>query len=116
MARPRKTTSKKTWGIQAQKKYIFAALFLFLWILTFIVEEWTKLANIFEILLGELFWDYYKILFAPVLILLSFFLIKDKDTEFNMYRAFWLLFYFFWITTLIWVFKYDYTALFNVFL
>lgn len=116
MARPRKTTTKKTWWIQAQKKYIFAALFLFIWVLTIIVEEWTKLANIFEIWLGELFWDYYKIIFAPVLILMSIFLIKDKDLEFNMYRFFGLLFFFFWITTLIWVFKYDYTALFNVFL
>lgn len=117
MARPRKkTTTKKSTGIHAQKKYIFAWLFLFIWVLTLIVEDGTKFANILELWLWELFWEYYKIIFAPVLILLSIFLAKEKDLEFNMYRAFGLLFFFFWVTTLIGVFKYDYSAAFNMFL
>lgn len=117
MARPRKkTTTKKNNSIHAHKKYIFAWLFFFIWVLTLIVEDGTKFANIMEIGLWELFWEYYKVIFAPVLILLSIFLVKEKDLEFNMYRAFGLLFYFFWVSTLIWVFKYDYSAAFNVFL
>ena len=117
MARPRKKpTPRKTTWVSAQKKYIFAWFFLFIWILTLIVEQGTIFANVLELWLWELFWEYYKAIFAPVLILLGWFLIKEKDLEFNMYRAFWLLFYFFWVTTLIWVFKYDYSAAFNMFL
>ena len=117
MARPRKKpTPRKTTWISAQKKYIFAWFFLFFWILTLIVEDGTKFANILELWLGYLFWEYYKIIFAPVLILLSIFLIKEKDLEFNMYRFFGLLFFFFSISTLIWVFNYDYSAAFNMFL
>jgi len=117
VARPRKKPiARKNNLIQEHQKYIFAAFFLVLWALTLIVEPWTKVSNIMEIWLGSLFWEYYTYIFAPVLILLGVFLFKEKDLEFNTYRFFGLMFYFFSVSTIIWGFNYNYTALFNLFL
>lgn len=116
--RPRKktTTNKNQSFYQAHKNYILSALFWFIGILVFIVEENTALYNWFEFTLGKLFWEYYIWIFTPVMILMSFFLIKEKDLEFNMYRFFGLLIHFFSVCTLIGLFKYDYVAIFNVYL
>ena len=57
----------------------------------------TRFANILLIV----FWVYYKIIFAPVLILLSIFLFKEKGMHFNSYRAFGLLFFYVSSATLI---------------
>lgn len=118
MPRPRKkTTAKKKQNFyQAHKNYILSALFWLIWILVLIVEEQTALDNGFNFVLWNLFWEYYTWIFSPVIILMSIFLIKEKDLEFNMYRFFWLLIHFFSVCTLIWLFKYDYVALFNIYL
>ena len=97
------------------KKYIFATLFIFLWIMSFLADKdngwniWIYLQDILFIL----FWEYYKIIFSPVIILLAFFLLKEKDFDFDIYRLTWLIFYFTSITTLIWSFI-NYNAFFNL--
>lgn len=53
--------------------------------------------------------------FAPVLIVLSIFLFKEKNLHFNSYRAFGLLFFYVSITTLIGWYDPTYTAIFNLY-
>ncbi len=97
------------------KKYIFATIFLFLSILVLLADTksvvWFHIFNILTIL----FWEYYQFLFSPVTLLLSIFLFKEKDLDFNIYRWFWLLFFFFSITTIIWFFIWNYQAAFNLY-
>jgi len=57
----------------------------------------TRLAN----MLLSIFWEYYKMLFWPVLIALSVFLFKEKNIHFNSYRAFGLLFFYVSLVTLV---------------
>ncbi|MCP4523810.1 MAG: DNA translocase FtsK [Candidatus Gracilibacteria bacterium] len=116
MPRPKKNSySKKGNQLTSHKKYIFATLFVFIGILSLIVEPGTKFHDIMEIGLGKVFGEYYNFIFAPVSILLGIFLFKEKDMEFNTYRAFGLLFYLLSLTTLIGVFSFDYVAVLNVF-
>ena len=96
------------------KKYIFATIFLFFWVLALLTDTKSVFGfYLFEIL-TTLFWKYYIFIFSPVLILLSIFLYKEKDLEFNFYRLLWLLFFFFSTTTIIWYFT-SYQAKFNLF-
>lgn len=97
------------------KKYIFATLFIFLWIMSFLASKdnswivWIYLQDTLFIL----FWEYYKIIFSPVVTLLAFFLFKERDFDFDVYRFTWLIFYFTSLTTLIWSYK-PYDAFFNL--
>lgn len=107
---PRKKSIKKS-SVKISpeiKKYIIITFFVFFWVLAIITDTKSTLWYYLFDILERLFWIYYKIIFAPVLLLLSFFLIKEKDIEFNMYRFFWLIFFFSSFTTLVWFFKSDY--------
>ncbi len=66
-------------------------------------------------ILNKWFWEYYKWIFSPIVIILSIFLFKEKTLHFNLYRAFWLVFYFISIVTIIWFFNVNYIAIFNLF-
>ncbi len=87
----------------------FALVFMLLGILTFIAEpntdpsqaQYLDLETRFANLLLSVFGPYYKMIFWPVMILLSMFLFKEKNLHFNGYRAFWLLFFFISTATLI---------------
>ncbi len=111
---PRKTTnkSKKTMNPEI-KRYIYVSLFMFIWIIAFLSEDslvWEYLAKWLDYLFG----DYYKIIFPPVMILLSLFMIKEKDIEIDITRIIWLLMYFSSTTTIIWsILWINYYALFN---
>ncbi len=94
---------------------IFAAIFLFLWIVTLLSDTKSIFWYYLFSFLSDLFWEFYKYIFSPVLILLSIFIFKERDLHFNTYRAFWLLFFFISVTTLIWFFVPDYHAIFNVY-
>ena len=77
----------------------------------------TQLANTLLLL----FWEYYKFIFAPAIMLLSVFLFKEKNMHFNSYRAFGLLFFFISSVTLIGAYttifqKSDYIAVLNLYL
>lgn len=65
--------------------------------------------------LSLVFWVYYLWIFAPILIVFSVFLFKERDLHFTTYRAFWLLFYYVAITSLIGSYISDYKALFNLY-
>ena len=97
------------------KKWFFALIFLFLGIMAIVSD--TKSVFGFYLVEGldRAFGEYYKWIFAPVLIALSMFMFKEKDLHFNMYRFFWLLFFFVSVTSLIGLFTGWYSAGFNVF-
>ncbi len=65
--------------------------------------------------LTKAFWEYYIWVFSPILIALWLTLFKEKDLHFNYYRAFGLLFFYVAVVTIIWWFKTDYVALFNLY-
>lgn len=111
---PRKKTNNKKLNPEI-KRYIYVSLFLFIWIIAFLSEDslvWEYLA----IWLTLVFWEYYKIIFSPVLILLAIFMIKEKDIELDLTRIIWLIIFFLSSTTIIWAFSWiNYYAYFNLY-
>ena len=109
----RKYTKSKTVMNSEIKRYIYVAIFMFLWVIAFLAEKDSTLWYYLSLGLFNLFWEYYRYIFSPALLLLSVFLIKDEDLEFDTTRAVWLFIYFISLTTLIWVFYVNYYAIFN---
>jgi len=116
---PRKKYTKKSKFTFTPEinKYIAIIIFVFFWVLSLIADVnstfWYYIFDVLDIL----FWEYYKLIFSPVILILSIYLIKDKTLEFNSYRMIWLLIYLSSITTLIWFFytDYPYAAYFNMY-
>ena len=113
---PRKTTNKSKKNMNPEiKRYIYVSLFMFIWIIAFLSEDslvWEHLANGLDYLFGK----NYKIIFPPVMILLSLFMIKEKDIEMDLTRIVGLLMYFSSTTTIIWsILWVNYYALFNLY-
>ena len=106
---PKKKLNKNT------KRYIFIILFLFLWFWALISDTdsifWEYLIRWLTIA----FWWYYKWIFAPVLIMLAAFMIKDEKINFNFYRFIWLVFYFISLISLIGFFDPTYNTYLNIF-
>ena len=114
----RKYIKKQSFKLTPElKKYIAITFFVFFWVLSIIADEQSKLWYHIYVTLTTLFWDHYKFIFSPVVLLLSIFLIKDRSLEMNPYRFIWLFIYFASITTLIWFFytSYPYAAYFNLY-
>ena len=117
---PRKKYTKKSTGFKMTaeiQKYLIITVFLLFWWLSLIADiNSTIWYYIFEVL-DILFWEYYKAIFSPVILMLALFLFKDKDLDFNLYRLIGLFIYFTSLTTLIWFFytTYPYTAYFNLY-
>ena len=99
------------------KKYIAVSFFVFIWVLALIAEKSSVFWFYIYQILDLLFWKYYQYIFSPVVLLLSFFLIKNKSLEFNLYRLVWLFIYLVSITTIIWYFStiIPYKAYFNIY-
>ena len=104
------------------KNIIFASIALFLWVMALLADNnsWWLLGQYLQNGLFQLYWEYYKWIFSPVLILFWIFLFTKKDINFDLYRLFWLLFNFVWATTIIWLFFFlfsgeKYFAIFNLF-
>ncbi len=96
------------------KKYIIATLFVFLWIMSLLAySDWWIIWITLQDILYDLFWNYYKIIFSPVIIGVSLFLFKEKYYFFDIYRLVWLLMYLISLTSLIWSFT-TYNWYFNL--
>lgn len=104
------------------KNIIFAWIAFFLWIMALLADKnsgglfWIYLQNG----LFYLFWEYYKLIFSPVLIIFWIFLFKEKEINFDFYRFLWLIMNFSWATTIIWLFYTifsgeKYLAIFNLY-
>ena len=104
------------------KNIIFASIALFVWVMALLAdnESWGLFGEYLQNGLFRLFWEYYKWVFSPVMILFSIYLFTKKDINFDLYRLFWLLFNFVWATTIIWLIYFIFTdntyfAVFNLF-
>ena len=114
----KKYTKKSSFKFTPEvNKYIAITIFVFFWVLSLIADIHSTFWYYIYQVLDILFWTYYKLIFSPVVLLLSFFLIKDKTLEFNSYRLIWLLIYLSSLTTLIGFFytDYPYAAYFNMY-
>jgi len=114
---PRKKQTKIS---DETKNIVVASLLLFLGIMALFAdkENWGLFWIYLQNGLFYIFWEYYKWIFSPVLILFSIFLFTKKEIKFDFYRLFWILFFFSSITTLIWLFYFlftdkKYLAIFN---
>ena len=98
-------------------KYVAVTFFVFIWVLAIIAEKSSFIWFYISQILDLLFWEYYQYIFSPVVLLLSFFLIKNKSLEFNFYRLIWLFIYLVSLTTIIWYFHtiLTYSAYFNIY-
>ncbi len=117
---PPKKKYKKSAGFhitQDMKKYFAVTFFVFFWVLSLIATpESTIWAYLFSSL-DLLFWQYYQFIFSPVVLLLSFFMIKNTTLEFNLFRLIGLFIYLVSLTTIIWYFHDSgfYSGYFNVY-
>ncbi len=115
---PRKIYTKKrrkTQIPQEYKSWIIAIIFLFFWIITLISDTKSVFWFFLYENLTKLFWEYYKFIFSPVLILSAVFLFKEDNYHFNLFRLIGLFIYFLSITTIIWFFIPKYTASSNLY-
>lgn len=115
MGRPKKKSGFLSQIPDDYKTYAFAMLFLFLGAVTFMWDTQSILGFYLFENLSKAFWEYYVWVFSPVLIALWLSLFKEKDLHFNSYRAFWLLFFYIAVTTIIGWYKLEYTAIFNLY-
>ena len=109
---------RKSFWANIPKEYktgAFALAFLFLWIIALIWDTQSIVWFYLFEYLTQTFGSYYIWIFSPVLIALSIFLFKEKNLHFTSYRAFWLLFFFISITTLIGWYTPWYEAIFNLY-
>lgn len=114
----RKYTKKTKFSFRPEhKKFLAIGFFLLFWVLAIIADKSSTIWYYIFQTLDVLFWEHYKYIFSPVVLLLSSFLIKDKNLEFNLYRLIWLLFFLVSVTTLIWFFytEYPYAGYFNIY-
>ncbi len=97
-------------------KIVFWIIFLILWVATIFADTNSVFWYYLSLILSTLFWVYFKIIVSPSFILFSFMLFKNGiNFNFNVYRAFWFVFYFVSICNIIGFFIDDYKAAFNLF-
>jgi len=111
----RKKTVKKNKISNETKKYFWASLLAFFWVMTLIIDSHSKLWSYYLDFLFKLFWEYYKWIFSSATIWLSIILFKERDNYFDFYKILWLFFYFSSVTTIIWFFYREYSAVFNLY-
>jgi len=113
---PRKKTTKSKKGLSNEiKKYTYASILLFFWIMALIIDSKSFLGSYYLDFLYKLFWEYYKWIFSSAFIWFAIMLFKEKDLEFDSYRFLWLLFYLVSLTTIIGFFDKEYKAAFNIY-
>jgi len=122
--RPRKTIKKRA---PAKKKIakiqelpteyvqaVIAIIFVFFAVLALIADTKSIFGSSIFSILSTAFWEYYKWIFSPVLILSAVFMFWKHKLNFNVYRLLGLILFFIWSTTLIWFLDKNYEAIFNM--
>jgi S-DNA-T family DNA segregation ATPase FtsK/SpoIIIE len=95
------------------KQWLIAILFLFLAVLAIITDTRSVFWNKLYWILNQAFWEYYKFIFSPVLILLSAFILWKEKINFNLLKSLWLIVFYIWLTSFFgFIFK-DYSAIFD---
>ena len=115
----KKKTKKKSASIirYDTKNIFFSILFIILWVVSIFWENSTFWIYIRDFLV-YLFWDYYKIIFSPIITILWVLIFLKESFSFNSSRFFGLALYFISLTTLFWFLKWTTFSFFdfNVFL
>ncbi len=111
----RKKTYKSTKKMNPEiTKFLYIVIFIFVWVVSFLSED-SKLWELLSLWLSFLFWDYYRVIFSPALILFALFMLKDDDIKPDTTRVIGLLMYYTSLTTLVWAFITNYYAFFNLY-
>ncbi len=96
-------------------KVVFWILFLILWASTIFADTNSVFWYYLSLTFSTLVWEYFKFIVSPAFLLFSFMLFKNGiNFNFNVYRAFWFIFYFSSICTIIGYFT-EYKAIFNLY-
>ncbi|MFK7780040.1 MAG: DNA translocase FtsK [Candidatus Gracilibacteria bacterium] len=112
----RKYTKKNKFKFSSEhKKYLAIGFFVVFGTLAIIVDINSTIGYHIHNVLTELFGEYYKFIFSPVVLLLSLFLIKDRSLQFNLYRLIGLFIYLISMTTMVGFFEPLYYGLFNIY-
>lgn len=99
-----------------QKKAIIALVLFSLSLMTLFIDTNSVIWSNLFYFLDSIFGSYYKIIFSPVLFILSIFLFKRKDLNFNSVRFIGLSLFFFSLTSLFWSIFIPYSATLNFYL
>ena len=90
MAKKKKTTKPKN-SINYQTKNIFIAiLFITLWIISLFSTQDSTAWMYADKFLKIIFWDYYKLIFSPIITLLWVWFLFKEWFSVNNWRIFWL--------------------------
>lgn len=89
-----KKSKNKSFLWEEQKKWIIWVILIFISVLSLFPDTKSVFWYYFFDTLVSLFWEYYKIIFSPVLFLLWLRLIIKKDSSFSFNTIIWLFFYF----------------------
>ena len=115
MAKKKKTTKPKN-SINYQTKNIFIAiLFIILWIISLFSTQDSTAWMYADKILRIIFWDYYKLIFSPIVTLLWVWFLFKEWFSVNNWRIFWLFLFLlsltslfgFWDITYSWVFNFS---------
>ena len=110
----KKTTVKKMpWIPYEYKQAILAILLIIIAVLVVISDTKTIFGNFLYSQFNSCFWEYYKWIFSPVLILLSLFSFWKEQINLNLLRFLWLIIFYISTTSTIWFFVSDYSAIFD---
>ncbi|MDD4151325.1 MAG: DNA translocase FtsK, partial [Candidatus Gracilibacteria bacterium] len=96
-----------------QKKAIISLVLFSLSLMTLFIDTNSVIGGNLYFFLNSVFGTYYKIIFSPILFLLSIFLFKRKDLNFNSVRFIGLIFYFFSLTSIFGSIFSPYDAILN---
>lgn len=110
----KKITQSKSNTIRPDTKNIFiATFFIVLWALSIFAEtDSTAWFYVFR-LLKSLFWNFYQIIFSPIILILGVLIFFKEWFSFNNSRFFGLILYFISFTSLVWSFNNWYNSFFN---
>lgn len=107
--------AKRNFLNQTTQRYLYVSLFIFFSVVALLNENDSILWAYLSQGLSFLFWEYYKRIFSPVLILLAMILIREKNSKMDLTRWIWLLMFFASTTTIVWFFIPEYAWWFNFF-
>lgn len=97
------------------QRWIIGMILLFLAVLALILDEKSTFWDFFiNVILNPVFWENFKFIFSPFLILLSFFIFTKKDFEITPIKWFGSLFFFISLVSILWFFDKSYNAYFDL--
>ncbi|MDD5212851.1 MAG: DNA translocase FtsK [Candidatus Gracilibacteria bacterium] len=96
-----------------QKKAIIALVLFSLSLMTLFIDTNSVIGSNMYSFLSAVFGSFYKVIFSPILFLLSIFLFKRKDLSFNSVRFVGLILFFLSITSLVGSIFSPYDAILN---